>query len=314
MKTNSAPALSLTCVQLCVCRIWAACVYQARYPQCVFQFPFLGVVMAETRSNNPDSCQTVELAEALKFFHDSGATSILHDSLHENIELPQPSLLKAKSRNKAANATGVLHWVTEASDEASQCTNLEALRMAIHGFEGCEIKKTALNTVFSDGNPQSRIMLIGEAPGSTEDREGRPFCGTSGMLLDKMFAAINLYRTSNMYISNSVFWRPPGNRKPTDFELDVCRPFVEKHIALIDPDIVVMVGSTACTSVLKSQDSISRLRGRFHEYTNSFLSRTITAMAIFHPAYLLRQPNQKRLAWEDLKMLRTYIQENNIKI
>ncbi|QJC27965.1 uracil-DNA glycosylase [Anaplasma platys] len=265
-------------------------------------------------SNRPDSTTTAELAETLKFFHDSGATSILHDTLLDDSELPKISPAKDKARKRAANNAGILHWVTEASDTACKCENLEELCIAIRGFAGCEIKKTALNTVFSDGNPNSKIMLIGEAPGSTEDREGRPFCGTSGMLLDKMFAAINLYRTTNMYISNSVFWRPPGNRKPTDFEIDVCRPFVEKHIALVNPDIVVMVGSTACTSVLKSHDSISRLRGRFHEYTNCFLTRNITAMAIFHPAYLLRQPAQKRLAWEDLKMLRSYIQEKQSAI
>lgn len=270
--------------------------------------------MAETFNGNLSDLGSEELAETLKFFHDSGVTSILNDSLTENTEFAKPQNRKTKKHNKLSAEGGVLHWVTEASDAATRCITLQDLNAAVHDFEGCEIKKTALNTVFSDGNPNSKIMLIGEAPGSTEDREGRPFCGTSGMLLDKMFAAINLYRATNIYISNSVFWRPPGNRKPTDFELDVCRPFVEKHIALVNPDIVVMVGSTACTSVLKSQDSISRLRGRFHEYTNSFLSRTIIAMAIFHPAYLLRQPNQKRLAWEDLKMLRAHIQEQKIAI
>ncbi|MDB1135457.1 uracil-DNA glycosylase family protein [Candidatus Anaplasma sp. TIGMIC] len=265
----------------------------------------------------PDS--PAVLAEVLKFYHDSGATCTLRDSLDAGDAAQISEETRARRRDPVKKQhktveTSLLHWAMEAKTAAMNCNNLEELRRAICAFEGCEIKKSAMNTVFSDGNACAKIMLIGEAPGSSEDREGIPFCGASGQLLDKMFAAIGLSRATNIYISNSVFWRPPGNRKPTDFELEVCRPFVEKHISLIDPDVVVMVGSTACCALMQTQDSISRIRGKFYEYTNSFLSRTIAAMAIFHPAYLLRQPLQKRLAWEDLKMLRAHIETHNIKV
>ncbi|GKS78713.1 hypothetical protein wHma_07200 [Wolbachia pipientis] len=126
------------------------------------------------------------------------------------------------------------------------------LRSAVESFEGCEIKKTATNTVFSDGNPNAKIMLVGEAPGANEDLQGIPFCGASGMLLDKMLNAINLDRTK-VYISNTVFWRPPGNRKPTDLELDMCRPFVEKHVALVSPQILILVGESHVIAFLTAQ-------------------------------------------------------------
>ncbi|MFV9838802.1 MAG: uracil-DNA glycosylase family protein [Aaplasma endosymbiont of Hyalomma asiaticum] len=260
-----------------------------------------------------------ELAEVLGFYHDSGVNCTLNDELgtegvvDSNHSKTGGLGIASVTQQGTQAKLDILHWVGYATQVASNCSTLQELKEAVCAFEGCEIKKSAMNTVFSDGNPNAKIMLIGEAPGGTEDREGRPFCGTSGMLLDKMFASINLARTSNIYISNTVFWRPPGNRKPTDFELDVCRPFVERHISLVDPDVVIMVGGTACYSILKTQDNISRLRGRFYNYTNDFLSRQITAMVIFHPAYLLRQPMQKRLAWEDLKMLRAYLTEKNIQ-
>ena len=261
------------------------------------------------------------LAEVLGFYSDSGITCTLNDELTSSHEGSQRKHEKTEGESMLADTQerillkpDKLYWVDYATNISRACSTLQELKEAVCTFEGCDIKKSSMNTVFSDGNPRAKIMLIGEAPGSTEDREGRPFCGTSGLLLDKMFASIGLDRTSNIYISNTVFWRPPGNRRPTDFELDVCRPFVEKHIALVDPDIVIMVGGTACYSLLKTQDNISRLRGRFYEYTNDFLSRQTAAMVIFHPAYLLRQPMQKRLAWEDLKMLRAYIAEKSIQV
>lgn len=197
-------------------------------------------------------------------------------------------------------------WIIEARKLASKCNSVDELRDAVKSFEGCEVKKTSTNTVFSDGNPNAKIMLIGEAPGANEDLQGIPFCGASGMLLDKMLSAIDLDRTK-VYISNTVFWRPPGNRKPTDLELDMCRPFVEKHIALIAPQILILVGGVACYSLLDNTKNISNLRGRFHSYTNQYLSNSVTTAAIFHPAYLLRQPLQKRLAWEDLKQIKEYL-------
>ncbi len=186
------------------------------------------------------------------------------------------------------------------------CQNLIELRKLVNDFNGCELKQYATNTVFSDGNPDSSIMLIGEAPGANEDAQGIPFCGASGKLLDKMLAAINLDRQS-VYITNTVFWRPPGNRQPTYHETEICRPFVEKHIALIDPKIIVLVGGVAASSLLGGNVGISKIRGQFCQYRNKYIQKPITAMAIFHPAYLMRQPKQKRLAWEDLKKIRSYL-------
>ncbi len=187
------------------------------------------------------------------------------------------------------------------------CSDLSKLYCLVKNFTKCDLKKNATNTVFSDGNPNSNIMLIGEAPGVNEDLEGIPFCGASGKLLDKMLAAIDLDR-NKVYITNMVFWRPPGNRQPTFNEIEICRPFVEKHISLVSPKLIVLVGGIAATSMLNSDFGISRLRGRFYDYTNQYLGHnSIKAIAIFHPAYLLRQPKQKRLAWEDLKLIKSYL-------
>ncbi|MFV9878142.1 MAG: uracil-DNA glycosylase family protein [Anaplasma ovis] len=265
-----------------------------------------------------------ELLEVLKFYHENGVDCVLEED-GPGAHAPPAAALQGQEECtlQADGPSGQVvdagesqfstDWVATAKGLADKCGTLAELREAVESFEGCEIKKAAMNTVFSDGNPNAKIMLIGEAPGSNEDREGRPFCGASGMLLDKMLAAIGLDRKST-YISNTTFWRPPGNRRPTDFELEICKPFVEKHIALIAPGILVLVGSTACCSLLSTPESISRLRGRFHEYTNPFLTHPIKTAVIFHPAYLLRQPMQKRLAWEDLKMIRSYIEHEKITV
>jgi len=257
--------------------------------------------------------------ELLKFYHEMGVDCTIKENLEEekvaSIEDNEPVVIPQEenffeqslsSNKKESQNLFPSDWIIEARKLAGQCSSIDELRNAVRSFERCEIKKTATNTVFSDGNPHAQIMLIGEAPGANEDIQGIPFCGASGMLLDKMLNAINLDRTK-VYISNTVFWRPPGNRKPTDLELDICRPFVEKHIALVAPQILVLVGGIACYSLLDNTKTISNLRGKFHTYTNQYLSTSITAAAIFHPAYLLRQPLQKRLAWEDLKKIREYL-------
>lgn len=198
----------------------------------------------------------------------------------------------------------------DAQSLANTSNNLSELRASVEKFTGCELKNYAKNTVFADGNPQSKIMLIGEAPGANEDLQGIPFCGASGKLLDKMLAAINLDR-SNIYITNTIFWRPPGNRQPTPQETETCRPFTEKHIALVSPKIIVLVGGVAASTMLNSNTGISKLRNKFYQYTNQYLTQPITATAIFHPAYLLRQPKQKGLAWEDLKAIRDFLNGNS---
>lgn len=187
---------------------------------------------------------------------------------------------------------------------------LSTLRQMVSDFEGCELKGAATNTVFADGAPSSKIMLIGEAPGATEDAKGIPFCGESGKLLDNMIASIGLSREKNVYITNTIFWRPPGNRAPTDLEIEACRPFVEQHIALINPDLLILVGSTAVTSLLGKHLQISKIRQEYYQYTNKYLNRSITTTALFHPAYLLRQPMQKKTTWYDLLKIKEFISKN----
>jgi DNA polymerase len=202
----------------------------------------------------------------------------------------------------------------EARVLADQVQTLEDLRAAVDNFEGCQLKKTATNTVFGEGVTNASILFIGEAPGATEDAEGKPFCGDSGKLLDKMLATIGLSRKENFYITNTVFWRPPGNRQPTQQEIEICRPFVEKHIALINPKLIVLVGSTAATSLIGPHVQITKIRKEYYQYKNPYLSNDIPVTAVFHPAYLLRQPLQKKTMWYDLLHLQDYIRENKLLV
>ena len=188
---------------------------------------------------------------------------------------------------------------TNAHALAAAANSLDELRAALESFEGCALKHTATNLVFGDGNPEARIMLVGEAPGADEDRLGLPFVGVSGRLLDAMLAAIGLDRRS-VYITNILFWRPPGNRNPTAGEVAACLPFIERLIELVDPAVLVMVGGTAAKTLLGQSDGIMKLRGRWFNYESARMTRPIPATGIFHPAYLLRSPAQKRIAWTDL--------------
>ena len=190
---------------------------------------------------------------------------------------------------------------------ADACTTLAELEAAVRAFDGCAIKKTASKTVFADGNPNAKVMIIGEAPGAQEDRQGIPFCGPSGQLLDKMLASIGLSRAENAYISNTIFWRPPGNRQPSTEETAICLPFVEKHIALINPQVLILSGGTATNALLQKEQSISRLRGKFYDYSNSYMSAPVKTALMYHPSYLLRTPAHKRLAWHDLLMVKEFL-------
>ena len=184
---------------------------------------------------------------------------------------------------------------------ADKAENLERLKKSIGAIKNCSLKSSATNIVFSDGNPKSKIMLVGEAPGSNEDQEGLPFVGRAGALLDKMLASINLNR-KNVYISNIVNYRPPENRRPTDEEVNRYMPFIKKHIEIINPKILVLLGSTAMNALIGNDIVISKARGRWidKEFGNCKTSVIIT----FHPAFLMRQPAQKKMAWIDLKMIR----------
>lgn len=192
---------------------------------------------------------------------------------------------------------------------ASAANSLEELREALRRFDGCALKRTATNLVFADGNPAAKVMFIGEAPGADEDRQGLPFVGVSGQLLDRMLAAIGLDRKTNAYISNVLFWRPPGNRSPTPAEIGACLPFVERHIELLDPDVLVLVGGIAAKTMLARQEGIMRLRGRWFTYETARMPRPIPVIATYHPAYLLRSPGGKREAWRDMLEIQAKIRE-----
>ena len=189
--------------------------------------------------------------------------------------------------------------IMAAREAAATAPTLDALRAALAAFEGCNLRFTATNLVFADGNPAARVMFVGEAPGLEEDLQGLPFVGRSGQLLDRMMATIGLARTS-FYITNVCFWRPPGNRKPTDLELAAQKPFVERHIELVAPEVLILVGAAAAQGLLGTTEGITRLRGRWFQYRLGEGGPTIPAIPIFHPAYLLRQPAQKRETWRDL--------------
>lgn len=215
----------------------------------------------------------------------------------------KPTMAKLVSPDQTAQNTLKL---------ASECKSLKELENTVRNFKDLSITKTATNVVFSDGNPESDIMIIGEAPGADEDANGIPFCGASGKLLDHILSYIDLSREKNIYITNTLFWRPPGNRRPTPQELKICKPFVEKHIALVNPKLIILVGGTAVSAILDTKQTITKIRGSYHDYENQFLSKPIKTTAVFHPSYLLRSPGQKKKMWFDCLHLREYLQENGV--
>jgi DNA polymerase len=213
-------------------------------------------------------------------------------------EPPKPA---PPQSDRAAPPVPAADPVEAAEVAARAAASLEALRQAIAAFEHCDLKKGARNTVFSDGNPKARVLILGEAPGAEEDREGRPFVGRAGQLLDRMFAAIGLSRSSPdaetaLYLTNVLPWRPPGNRDPEPAEIAMMRPFVERHIALVDPAVIVVMGNTPLDA-LTGRRGILRARGTWAQA----LGKPLLPMT--HPAYLLRNPSAKREAWADLLSL-----------
>lgn len=218
---------------------------------------------------------------------------------------PEPSARPAPptATPQAARAAGfgqALDQDGRAMAEAA--ADLPALKAALEAFDGCPLKATATHLVFARGDPQARVMIVGEAPGREEDAQGAPFVGRAGQLLDKMLAAIGLDETS-AYITNVVFWRPPGNRKPTDAEIEACRPFAERHIALVKPDVLVFAGGISSQTLLRTKSGIMSQRGRWMEYELPDGTK-IPALPIFHPAFLLRRPQEKAKAWADLLSLK----------
>lgn len=195
---------------------------------------------------------------------------------------------------------------------AAEAQTLGELRRAVEGFAGCALKATARNTVFADGTEGAPVLVIGQAPGREEDEAGRPFVGKSGQLLDRMLAAIGLDRTSNVLISNTIYWRPPGDRDPTPGEIAVCLPFVQRLIALAQPKLIVFTGKIAIENVLGRSETPTKLSGRRLDYQGG-LSVPVNAMVMLHPAYLLRQPQQKRRAWADLLAAKAWLDELGVR-
>ena len=224
---------------------------------------------------------------------------------------PVPAIAAAPTPAPAAPTAPLLPpgdatW--SAQEIAAACTSLDQLVAAVRVFEGCALKRTATNTVIGDGNPQARLMIVGEAPGAEEDRQGLPFVGPAGRLLDRMLAAIDLDRSA-VYITNMLPCRAPGHRSPTAEELAICQPFLERQIELIQPRTLVLVGGIAAKALLNRREGITRLRGQWFPFATPRLEGTVQATATFHPAYLLRTPSAKREVWRDLLAIDEKIRE-----
>jgi uracil-DNA glycosylase family 4 len=221
-----------------------------------------------------------------------------------NLPPPQPSSAPAAATVPSGDA------VLNARAAAASADSLEALKALLARFDGCNLKLTAKNLVFGDGNPSARLMFVGEAPGRDEDEAGRPFVGRSGKLLDVMLTALGLDRMADTYIANVVYWRPPGNRDPSDQEVAICKPFIERQIELVKPDILVFLGGQPMKALIggdAARSGIRKLRGRWHTFETG--GRTIAALPTFHPAYLLRNPIEKRLVWRDLLAVRERLRQ-----
>jgi uracil-DNA glycosylase family 4 len=265
----------------------------------------------------PDRAPTVQ--ELLTFYLEAGVDCALMDdpvdrlsgddvaaardaALPSTRTAPVPLVLRAQAPMPASReiAPAPELAIQSAREAARTAPSLAALRALLENFDGCALKATATRLVFADGNPQARVMFVGEAPGRDEDIEGLPFVGRSGKLLDRMMAAIGLDRT-NAYIANVIPWRPPGNRTPTPQETQICLPFIQRQIELANPDVLVTLGNPSTQTLLGTREGIMRTRGRWVDYDTG--SRKIRALATFHPAYLLRSPSYKRLAWQDLRSI-----------
>ena len=281
-----------------------------------------------TQNISPDTLKapilTQALSSTLAWYMDQGIDIFLGDMPISHVqEKPQNSLLDSALAQTPLKPTkappsqdnkvlGTAGAIIEAEKLAASCTTLGELQSTIAGFEGLSVRKTATNMVFSDGNENARVMLIGEAPGADEDRQGKPFVGMSGQLLDKILACIDLNRKSqdprkSVYISNILNWRPPGNRTPTDAEIDISLPFIKRHIALIRPEILILCGGVSAKSLLERTEGISRLRGQFQDFEMTTIEGKTThipTIATYHPAYLLRTPLQKRAVWHDMLMIK----------
>lgn len=223
----------------------------------------------------------------------------------QSYESPKCNNIQDSAHLIGCNKSDIFHMnddsnINKVRNIVNDIESLSELRAAVESFDGCALKKFAHKTVFGQGVTNSKIMCIGEAPGVKEDTEGIPFCGESGLLLDNLLSSIGLSRKKNIYVTNTVFWRPPANRTPTVEEIEICKPFLEKHISLINPNLIILVGSTAALTLLGIKNPMKIIRNTCYTYTNQYLMEPIKTVVIFHPAYLLRQPLKKKDMWYDL--------------
>ena len=265
-------------------------------------------------TQDQQTAQTMSPLEALRWHLEMGLDEVVDElpvDRYATAQQPHPAtpatapaiqppqdMPQAEPRQASGQALAPAEGARDAIAVAAGAQTIDELRESLEGFEGCALKFTATNTVFADGDPSSDLMLIGEAPGVDEDRQGLPFVGASGQLLNRMLAALGRQRDT-VYISNILFWRPPGNRSPTDAETAACLPFVQRHIELAKPKVLVFLGGNSAKTMLSRKEGIMRLRGKWFDYTSDGLDAPIPAIPTFHPAFLLRQSAQKREAWRD---------------
>lgn len=254
-----------------------------------------------------------EMLEMLRFQVEAGADECILDEPRSSFEAEQGAraVVSAADQSDKTSVSDAKPAVSDLPIPASPlpqtskgfeaAESLDALKKACAAFDGCDLKKTATNMVFADGNPEAKVMLIGEAPGADEDRQGKPFVGVSGQLLDRMLASIGLDR-EQVYITNILLWRPPGNRTPTTEEIALFLPIIRRHIQLVAPRVLVTLGGSASKALLGSSTGILKLRGKWHPFDDG-TGREIPLLPTLHPAYLLRTPGQKALSWHDLRLL-----------
>ncbi len=256
-------------------------------------------------SAGPD-LETAAMAAILRFYADIGVDAVLDTEPRDHFKPrepePEPARRQAPLPRRADASLARLS--SSAAVDLASVTSLDELRAALEAFEGCALKATASKLVFADGNPQAKLMLVGEAPGGDEDRQGLPFVGRAGQLLDRMLEAIGLDRTQ-VYIANVIPWRPPGNRTPTPAEIQACLPFIARHIELVNPEFMVCLGNVSVQALLKAREGITRARGQWFDFP--LPGRNLRTLAMLHPAFLLRSPAFKRQAWADLRALRAVL-------
>jgi DNA polymerase len=257
-------------------------------------------------------------AQLLQWYVDMGVDEAMGEAPIDRIRIVEKSAASPASAvvipivQTPLPAIGAIEAMGEAKALAAGAKTVEELKSALESFQGLSLRRTATRMVFAEGIPTARVMLVGEAPGADEDRSGRPFAGIQGQLLDKMLAAIGLNREENVYLTNVINWHPPGNRPPSDAEVALSLPFVQRHIELVNPAVLVCLGGVATKSLLQSSQSIMRLRGKWMDYSSEGLQQPIPSLAMFHPGYLLGSPAQKGLAWADLLMLKAKLKELGI--